>query len=369
MGLHNSHGYNINMFHRHELLKCFYDNLPAEAKAKILVNKRVVRIESSSTSVRVHAADGTVEEGSIVIGADGVHSTIRNQMHDLAVAAAPEDTSIEEANPFESTYRVMFGNAPRHPLLLPGHDYESHGHDSASQVFVGQDRLWFFLYRKLAQPTKERKSYTHAEADEYAASWGDLQITPGLFFRDLYPTRNGSGLTNLEEGVLKRWSWGRIVLVGDAAHKVTPNLGWGFNSGVQDLVVLINRLRRAILAKKDEEQLDARDIEAVFAAYQAERMDFMVKIADISGTNTRTTAWAGRLRQMLDYYVFPTVGADILLTNWAVGPLLSSTPVLEWLEEEHFAEGMIKCMHGPVAAKVVESSLSPSADDLKSGGV
>jgi flavin-dependent dehydrogenase len=51
------------------------------------------------------------------------------------------------------------------------------------------------------------------------------------------PTRlhHGAGLTNLEEEIISRWSWGRIVLVGDAAHKVNPNLGWGFDTSMQDI--------------------------------------------------------------------------------------------------------------------------------------
>ncbi|KAJ5876208.1 Monooxygenase FAD-binding [Penicillium soppii] len=57
---------------------------------------------------------------------------------------------------------------------------------------------------------------------------------------------SAAGLTHLEEGILKHWSLGRIVLVGDSCHKFTTHLKLGFNNGVQDVVVLCNALRAAI---------------------------------------------------------------------------------------------------------------------------
>jgi 2-polyprenyl-6-methoxyphenol hydroxylase-like FAD-dependent oxidoreductase len=55
-----------------------YHNFPA--KEKILTSKRCVDIESNADSVKVTTADGSVYTGDIVIGADGVHSTVRKSM-------------------------------------------------------------------------------------------------------------------------------------------------------------------------------------------------------------------------------------------------------------------------------------------------
>lgn len=46
----------------------------------IKLNKRVEIIEHTVNGVRVLIIDGTIEEGDIVIGADGVHSIVRSQM-------------------------------------------------------------------------------------------------------------------------------------------------------------------------------------------------------------------------------------------------------------------------------------------------
>lgn len=46
----------------------------------IRLNKRVENTEHTVNGVRVLLTDDTIEEGDIVIGADGVHSIVRSQM-------------------------------------------------------------------------------------------------------------------------------------------------------------------------------------------------------------------------------------------------------------------------------------------------
>ena len=68
------------------------------------------------------------------------------------------------------------------------------------------------------------------------------------------------------------WSCaGRVVLVGDAAHKFTPSTGAGCNTGIVDVVVLANGLRRAFDAAAAAAAPDAAALAAVFRAYQGAR--------------------------------------------------------------------------------------------------
>ncbi len=65
----------------------------------------------------------------------------------------------------------------------------------------------------------------------------------------------------------RRWQDGRLVLLGDAAHAMAPNLGQGANSAAVDAAIL-----RASLEK-------APNIEAGLAAYQARRKAAVTKVA------------------------------------------------------------------------------------------
>lgn len=49
-------------------------------KKKVLVKKRAAKVDMSDTGVTVTTADGDTFSGDIVVGADGVHSMVREAM-------------------------------------------------------------------------------------------------------------------------------------------------------------------------------------------------------------------------------------------------------------------------------------------------
>lgn len=75
-------GYQLSFLDRRELIQLLYDNL--RDKTRVLVGKELVEIEYRVEEVRVLTKDGAVYEGSIVVGADGVHSRTRSEMSRLA---------------------------------------------------------------------------------------------------------------------------------------------------------------------------------------------------------------------------------------------------------------------------------------------
>jgi len=359
-----SHGNYINMCHRHELLKGFYNGFPDDIKAKILTSKHVTGLESSPSSVRVLCDDGTSYEGDMVIGADGVHSAVRRLMRPLSPKSPPGSSFLSSllssgardgTKPFKSAYRILFGSVPRPEVTPAGSCYESHGTDASAQLFVGEERAWFFVYEKLDKPTRERTLYTQQDADSFAAAHAGLHLAPGLTLAAAYPRRQASGMTDLEEGVLRSWAAGRVVLLGDAVHKVTPNLGLGFNDGVIDLVALVNPLRRLVTGRRAARggAVPEEALVALFRAYQAERTGLMSTVKDLSAMVTRMSTWATWLDWLLDRHVFPALGADVFLIRRFLGPKLATLPVLDWIEEEFFSQGKIPWKHIPRISQVV----------------
>lgn len=66
------------MMDRQFLLQTLYNNL--EDKSRVLLNKKVIKVDHSDQGVSVQCRDGTTYAGNVVIGADGVYSTVRNEM-------------------------------------------------------------------------------------------------------------------------------------------------------------------------------------------------------------------------------------------------------------------------------------------------
>lgn len=60
------------------LLQVLYDNL--HYKDRVLIRKRVVRLDTVEGCLHVQAEDGSRYTGDIVVGADGVHSVVRKEM-------------------------------------------------------------------------------------------------------------------------------------------------------------------------------------------------------------------------------------------------------------------------------------------------
>lgn len=56
--------------------------------------------------------------------------------------------------------------------------------------------------------------------DALIEEYGDEEITPGATIRDFYQARVKAALVPLEEGIVRKWSHGRVVMIGDAVHKV-----------------------------------------------------------------------------------------------------------------------------------------------------
>lgn len=58
---------------RSELIEVLWQSIPNRDKV-IRTGAKVVKIKATNINVHVHLADGTVETGSIVVGADGTHN-------------------------------------------------------------------------------------------------------------------------------------------------------------------------------------------------------------------------------------------------------------------------------------------------------
>ena len=310
----SSHGHAPVAFHRAELIETMYNGLPATAKERGLTNKKLTDITTTDDGVTVTCTDGSTFDGSIVIGADGVNSKTRQIMREIALKESPT-RQWDSQKPYTATYQLLYGSFPSPSPVGQGYDIQSKG--KAIMYFSGSERGWFFLYKKLSRPTSERVNYTEKEVEALAAEFSEFPLTPTVKVKDVWPRMLGTGLTNLDEGIVENWSIGRIVLVGDACHKMTTHLGLGFNHGIQDVVVLSNSLRKVIRAAPTSSGPDAATLTARFGEYKAVRMSSVCSLkGDVikSGLETRMHACHNVWYYLLSRYLsVPSVLEDLFM--------------------------------------------------------
>lgn len=209
----------MSLFNRGDFATTLLNALDKKEE-RVKTGKRLSKITNNKTSVRVDFIDGTHEEGSIVVGADGVWSSVRDQMATLA----PKGLFDETPNPFEATYAGVFAKASLDDAsgkIEPGRNINVYQPGSHVQVFTTRDEAMIIVYHRISAERK-RTYFGQNDAEEAAKPWLDVPVGDGLTFGDLWEKKIAGGSANFDEGVLPWWHWGRTVLVGDAAHKVRP---------------------------------------------------------------------------------------------------------------------------------------------------
>ncbi|UKZ57146.1 hypothetical protein TrVGV298_010998 [Trichoderma virens] len=345
-----NHGRSLRAVSRHDLTAVLYDSLPDESKAKMFANKRVSNISITDNDVTVICRDGTSYNGSIVVGADGAHSVVRDQMRMLTLQASqisgPEDSQVNEEQPFLTTYRALWIRFPTQGDLRPGDANETHGRDVAVQLFAGEDTTVIGIYEHMDMPTRERIRYSTADEEAFVGRWGHLPISHGLTIRDAYNARvgegRGAGMINLEEGVVQHWSHaGRIVLVGDAAHKFTPSTGAGCNNGIVDVVTLSNELADMFRSIGGVHNIPTTaQLSAAFKAYQATRFDAVIAGCVGSGQVTAMATWQGQLVKFVDRYVISNRTVEKFIYSRAATGMAKS-PVFDYIDGEEELNGKV----------------------------
>ncbi|KAM5350140.1 hypothetical protein ACJ41O_006645 [Fusarium nematophilum] len=240
-------GYPSIFIDRQMFLQILYDSL--QHKDRVLTNRRVTRLELIPGGVEAHAHDGSVYKGDIVVGADGIHSAVRDEMWRLGMEMSPGYFPQDETSRVPVSTRCIFGISKRPDGLRPRGQHMAHGDGYMYLVIAAPgDRTYWFLFEALPETKygKDIPKYTKDDEAELAKGRHDDHITQDVRFGDLYDRKLMSTLVPLEEYVFERWHYQRIVTIGDSAHKIDPSSGQGGNGAIESAALLVNALTRQL---------------------------------------------------------------------------------------------------------------------------
>jgi 2-polyprenyl-6-methoxyphenol hydroxylase-like FAD-dependent oxidoreductase len=183
----------------------------------------VTAVQQPDDSVAALTAGGSEERGDLLVGADGLSSVVRR-----AIADAP----IRYAG-----YTAWRGvsSVP----VEPGRLTESWGvGERFGLVDIGHGQTYWFATKNAPEGESDEPQGRKAEVVRRFSDWHepiaavveaageDTILRNDVYYLDPLP----------------RWSDGRVVLVGDAAHASTPGVGQGAAQAIEDAVVLADRV-------------------------------------------------------------------------------------------------------------------------------
>ncbi|MBV8906251.1 MAG: FAD-dependent monooxygenase, partial [Acidobacteriia bacterium] len=250
--------------HRAELHDALLSVLPPDI---IHLNKKLAGLEQDASSVTLFFADGTSARAAAVVGADGVHSVVR----DLIVGP---DMPVHKGR---IAYRAVFPSA-----LLNGFDVGPSrtkwwGIDRHIVIYyITWDRNEIYFVTSVPEPAEwlTRESWSaKGDVRELRAAYEGFHEDVR---RVLAACPDCHKWAILEREPLPHWSEGRVALLGDACHPMTPYMAQGAGTAIEDAAVLA----RCLEASAGE------DIEEAFRIYERHRKPRTSRIQAISSANT-----------------------------------------------------------------------------------
>ncbi|KAI4718772.1 monooxygenase [Aureobasidium sp. EXF-10727] len=226
--------------HRKALLEIMTSFIPIE---NVKFNKYLKSIEQHPDKVVLRFADGQVAEASVLAGADGIKSIVREH---VLKPSFPNEIAPVYADAY--CYRAVIPMAEAYPILgdLTNVAKFYFGHDRSAVTYriTGGEEFNFLFCVADAKPWTLEKAVT--EKTTHEAMMADFEgsgVDPR--FRELLAKAQP-----IKWGFFHHWRTstyyrGRVALLGDAAHASLPFQAAGAAQGLEDALVLSNVLAKA----------------------------------------------------------------------------------------------------------------------------
>jgi salicylate hydroxylase len=209
--------------HRADLLDVLLGGLEA---GSFRLGSRIERFDQDDHGVTISFRDGSTATGDVLIGADGIHSTVRGQMFGSELPRYTGNVAWRGLVPAERVAHLDIAGVAG-VWMGPNR--------SIVQYYIagGKTFNWIGISRS-EQPARESWLAEGRIEDALAeyAGWHDtirsvIAATPRVLRQALY-----------DREPLPDWRIGRVVLLGDAAHPMMPFYAQGAAQSIEDAYVL-----------------------------------------------------------------------------------------------------------------------------------
>ncbi|CAH0050902.1 unnamed protein product [Clonostachys solani] len=280
--LEKRHGYPFIFIDRRSLLQILFDNL--KHKERVHLGKKVADVDMGEYEVKVTTTDGETFEGDILVGADGVHSRVREEMWRIGEQIQPGVFLKDRESLISCRYKCVFGISEMSEGLDSNEFVCGDGHSYLISPGPGKRTYWFLFVNTGNGLTNRDRIPRYTKEEETSLVEKHLRdpIAGRHTFGDLYESRLYSTLTPLVEHVFKRWHFGRIMLLGDSAHKHNPIAGQGGMSALESSAAFVNELQ-SLLKRKNARTISNDDYDAILTRAQRRfetRVKGLVKAAN-----------------------------------------------------------------------------------------
>lgn len=195
--------------------------------ANIRMSVTVDSFEEGTEALSVTFSDGTKGSYDLLVGCDGAHSHIRTLL--LGDGQKPRLTG-------QSVWRYSFPR-PKDSNYV-GVYYGPRG--NAGVVPMSQTQSYLFVTTKEPPHSRVRHEELAERMRERLSDFGG----PVAEIRETITDNDGVVYRPLETIFCEEWNRGRVLLIGDAVHTMTPHLGQGAGMAIEDAVVLGQELSR-----------------------------------------------------------------------------------------------------------------------------
>jgi 2-polyprenyl-6-methoxyphenol hydroxylase-like FAD-dependent oxidoreductase len=241
---------------------------------RLITHRHCIGVEQDSSGVRVHFTDGPGGEsrstvnGRIAVACDGINSAIRKQF--FAGEGEPRYSGVN-----------MWRGVTRWRPILSGASMVRAGWLSHGKMVIypirhaGDDGLQLVNWvAELETPVyRERDWNRPGSADDFVGAFADWHfdwLDVPAFVRAADSVLE---FPMVDQDPLPRWSFGRVTLLGDAAHPMVPRGSNGAGQAILDARALTTAL------------LESDDPVAALVAYEKQRLEATTRIVLTNRSN------------------------------------------------------------------------------------